>query len=440
VEANHAVLAIILGGLFAPAQAQEASRELVGFDVSAAIDARWEENAGLQPKSEEQVDEIQTISSLAVDGRVEGAWAEFSTDYRLEDRRYSEFSEEDERILLGQSELIVGPQHRRYYAQISHSSREISVDPLREDLLSNRDNRVTSSVALFGSLEPGRGNFLSFWLEAADIQFDQSMENESLRHSVGVAFERGISPIYTTGLSLTYYDLQYRYIEQRDLTYSRAAAVWRAELRKLRYGFELGTNNMETEVSSTSSPSAKLDVSYQSGGQMLSVNYSQFLSDTSQGSNQGGEFDPLAEVDVDGRLDGQVDQYKSRQALLSWRHVQLCSGCTIGLRVGFSEEDYLNIKELSSREMRFGGNFSYRLNPSLSLGMTATVKDFEQTRNPLADGYQQSEVILNISFPNLMRNGNLSMYVGTLERDFDLREGYTSNFVGARFRYSLYER
>lgn len=438
MEANHVILAIILTGMFMSAQAQDASRELVGFDVSAAVDVRWEENAGLQPESEEAVDELQTISTLAANGRIEGAWAEFTTDYRFEDRRYSEFSNEDERILLGDSQLTLGPQHRRYYGQISHSSREVSLDPLVEDFPSNRDNRVVSSGALFGSVQPGRGNNLSLWLEAADIQFDRSMENESLRYSVGVSFERALSPIYTAGLALSFYDLQYRYIEQRDLTYSRAAAVWRAELRKLRYGFELGINSMETDAGSTSSPAAKLDASYRSGGQILSANYSQFLSDTSQGSNQGGDFDPLA--DVDGRLDGQVDQFKSRQLLLTWRHVQPCRGCGVGFLVGLSEEDYLNIRELSSREMRFGGDVSYRFNPHLNLSLRATARDFDQTNNPIEQGYKQSELILNLGFPNLIRNGQLNLYVGTLERDFDLREGYTSNFVGARFRYSLYER
>src|SRR5690606_34898366 len=103
------------------------------------------------------------------------------------------------------------------------------------------------------------------------------------------------SPVSYAGLTATGYELKYRNIEDSDVRYSRVAAVWRTELRRVAYGVEIGGNHVEGETDSTTSPSVAADLTYRSGAQSLIVSYNQYLSDTSQGGQETTEFDPSVE-------------------------------------------------------------------------------------------------------------------------------------------------
>jgi hypothetical protein len=430
-------LALALNGVVS-AQAQVRPGEQLGLRIGVELDVRAVENADLQPDSADNISEVQYVGRLMADGRLRGAWADFSTNYNWEHRNYSERDEEDQRILLGRSQLTLGPQHRLYYAQFSHSSQEISLDPLVEDVSTNRDNREIFTGALVGNLRPGNGNLLTLSVDATDIQFERRVENEAKRFGLGLNFNHAISPLYKLGVALSGYDLTYRYLEDSDFTYTSLALVWQAELRRLEYGIQLGTNSMETDWDKTRSPHIQLDARYLLGAQSFSATYVQFLSDTSQGSGEVAGRRPS--VGVDGRVDNEVDQFKSRQLLLAWRHTQICDGCSWSIDAGIGEEDYLNIPELSSRQMQIRTDFSYRATPNLRLGLRVSAMDFEETQDPSGLGFRQADVLFTTSFPNLIRNGELNVYVGATQRDFDSREGYDSSYIGARFRYGLYER
>lgn len=411
--------------------------ELVGLEIRAGVDVRSVDNADLQPSGEDNIRETQTVTSLSANGQLVGAWSEFNTNYRLEDRRHSKLSEEDERQILGDSSLIFGPQHRRYYLQLSHSSREVSIDPLAVDLQSNRDNREIFSGSLHGSVTPGRGNTLSLWAGATDIQFDVSRENEAKRYSAGLAFDHAVSPVSYAGLTATGYELKYRNIEDSDVRYSRVAAVWRTELRRVAYGVEIGGNHVEGETDSTTSPSVAADLTYRSGAQSLIVSYNQYLSDTSQGGQETTEFDPS--VEVDGRLDGVIDQFRLQQFSLTWSHTQVCSGCSVQLDFNIDRETYVSFAELDSREIRTGARFDYRASPSVTLSLRGEYGDFEEVNEEPPTGYNQTLVDFSVKFPRIIRDGQLDLFVGKVKRDFKSANDYTYNYVGAEFTYLLYD-
>ena len=402
--------------------------------------SRQRAQAGDQPDGEEQVSEIQTITSLSANGRLEGSWAEFVTDYSVEDRRYSEFEDEDDRLILGDSVLTLGPQHRRYYLQLSHSSREVSIDPLAADRPANRDNRVFLSGVLYGSLNPGDGNTLGFWGGLTEIQFDESPENEATRYNVGTMFERTVSPVSSAGISATGYELEYQNLEGSDLTYARLAAIWRTELRRLSYGFEIGGNRIETDVDTNTSPSFALDLAYRSGPQSMTLSFNQYLSDTSQGAQATSEAAPITSVEVDGRLAGVVDQFKLQQFAFSWTHAQVCTGCELRFNAGADQESYITFSEFDSRELNAGLMFSYRATAAITLALRGDYRSFEEVNTEPSNGYDQTLTDFIISFPRIIRDGQLDLLVGREQRDFDLGEGYESSYAGIRFRYRFYER
>ncbi len=433
-------LVALSGAALSQAALAQRQDDMVGLNIDGAIDVRSVENAGLQPDGEEQVSETQTITSLSANGRVEGSWAEFVTDYSVEDRRYSEFDDEDERLILGDSVLTLGPQHRRYYLQLSHSSREVSIDPLAADRPANRDNRVFLSGVLYGSLNPGDGNTLGFWTGVTEIQFDESSVNEGTRYNVGTMFERSVSPVSRAGISATGYELKYRYLEDSDLTYTRLAATWRTELRRLSYGFEIGSNRIETDTDTNTSPSFALDLGYISGPQSVTLSFNQYLSDTSQGAQATSEAAPITNVEVDGRLAGIVDQFKLQQFAFSWAHTQVCAGCELRFNAGADQESYITFPEFDSRELNAGLMFSYRATAAVILALRGDYRSFEEVNTEPSGGYDQTLTDFIVSFPRIIRDGQLDLLVGREKRDFDLGEGYESNYAGIRFRYRFYQR
>lgn len=433
-------LVALSGAALSQVALAQRQNDMVGLNIDGAIDVRSVENAGLQPDGEEQVSEIQTITSLSANGRVEGSWADFVTDYSVEDRRYSEFDDENERLILGDSVLTLGPQHRRYYLQLSHSSREISIDPLAADRPANRDNRVFLSGVLYGSVTPGDGNTLGFWTGITEIQFDESLVNEGTRYNVGAHFERAVSPVSRAGISATGYELKYRYLEDSDLTYARLAATWRTELRRLSYGFEVGGNRIETDADTNTSPSFALDLAYRSGPQSVTVSFNQYLSDTSQGAQATSEATPITNVEVDGRLAGVVDQFKLQQFAFSWAHTQVCSGCELRFNAGADQESYVTFPEFDSRELNAGLIFSYRATAAVTLALRGDYRSFEEVNTEPNGGYDQTLTDFIVSFPRILRDGQLDLLVGKEQRDFDSGEGYDSSYAGIRFRYRFYER
>jgi hypothetical protein len=438
VKVIHKVMVLALWSA-TTAQAQVGTGEQLGLQLDGAVGVRSVENAGLQPKSADRISEIQTTTSLRAEGRLQGSWAEFLTNYRLEDRRYSEFEEDDERLILGDSVLTLGPQRRHYYFQLSHSSREVSIDPLAADRPTNRDNRVFISGVLYGSITPGQGNNLGAWVSATDIQFDERIENEARRYNVGVVLAREISPISQAGLSATGYDLEYQNLDRGDLRYARVAATWRTELRRLSYGAEIGSNRMETDSYSYSSPSVVADLAYISGPQSVKVSYNQFLSDTSQGAQSSSQVTPITDVEVDGRLSGVIDQYKLQQLAFSWGHAQICSACTLNVALGMDQEKYVSFREFDSRELTARLRFGYRASPAVTLSLQGGYRDFEEINIESSNGYQQTSLDFAINFPRLIRNGQVSLLVGGLKRDLDAGEGYETTYVGFRFNYRFYD-
>lgn len=431
---------LVLGGgtISQPAVAQSQG-DPIGLSLDGAVEARAVANAGLQSESADQVSEVQTTTSFDVKGRLQGGWAEFLTNYRAEDRRFSEFKEDDELLILGDSALTLGPQRRQYYFQLSHSSREVSLDPLAADRPGNRDNRVFFTGLLYGSITPGRGNSLGMWASATDIQFDASVLNEARRYSAGALFEREVSALSRIGVSVSGYELEYRNVEGNDVQYSRVAASWRTELRRLSYGAEIGNNRIETEVHSVSSPSVVGDLSYVAGPQSVRMSYNQFLSDTSQGAQTSTDVMSITDIEVNGRLSGVIDQYKLQRFSFAWRHAQLCISCTFELTLGMDQELYMSFQELDSRELYSRMQFRYRVSSAVIMSLQADYRDLEETNVEPSRGYTQTALGFSVGFPRLIRNGQLDLLLGGLKRNSEIDDDYESTYVGLRFRYRFYE-
>lgn len=428
----------LLLGSAAYIQAQEPE----SFRVSAAVDARRVSNANLRAdvdadEGEGGVSELQTIASLLMLGRLQGRIADFQTDYSFQSRRYSEYPDRNEQLLLGQSNLLLGTADRQHYAEFSHSSREFLVDPTESDLPENRDSRTIISAGGYTSMRLGQPNRLSFRASVSDFQFDQTTENEAVRGSIGAGFMRNVRPLHQAGIDVMGYHLDYREESEEDLDYAQVTLVWQAVAKWAKYSVEVGYNTMERAGETISSPLVRLDWDYQKAGQGLTLNVSQRLSDTTQGS--GNEADIGAVVGVDGRVD-EIDQFKATDFGLLWSHSNPCSRCTLSAGLELQEEKYYNYPEFSSREFGLRLDAGYRISRTMTLEFRSASRYFFAYQEPDSNDYRASRINLALTFPEVVRDGAAAVFVGVEERDYEIGPGYTSGFIGASFEYVLVSR
>lgn len=408
------------------------------FRISTELDMRRVDNANLQADSADAVSELQTEASLLMSGRLQGRIADFKTDYAFNSRHYSEFSSRDEQLLLGESSLVLGPEHRRHYLLLSHSSNEILLDPAESDLPENRENRTVLHLGGFTSLRLGSPNRLSLQAGATEIQFDEVTQNEASRLSLAANFVRLVSPLHQMGVNVAGYHLDYRDETESDLDYAQVALSWQGKLQYTQYSIEFGYNTMEQEETGerVDTPLLNLQWSYRAASQGVVFSAAQRLSDTSQGAGSADGFD--TPVGVDGRVD-RVDQFKLTDLGVAWRHDRPCDRCSVDVELRVQEEDYYTFTELSSREIDFGLRAGYRLTAAVTLEFATVLGDFSALEQEEGD-YTRTRVSLAAVFPKAVRNGAISVFAGVNKREYEVQEGYSSAYIGASFKYVLLSR
>lgn len=427
------VVPLFLGGAaYGQVQGQES------FRVSAKADARVVSNANLRAGAEtdEGISELQTELGLLMLGRLQGRIADFQTDYSLVSRRYSEFPDRNEQQLLGESSLVVGTGDRQHYGRFSHSSREFLIDPGERDLPENRDSRTILSAAGYTSIRLGQPNALSLEVGASDFQFDQHTENEATRVSLGAGITRNVSPLSQVGVNLMGYHLNYHESDQ-DLEYRQVGVLWETALKWAEYSVEVGYNAMRRTGDVINSPLFRVNWVYQRAAQGFALSAAHILSDTTQGGGTSGDFDSA--VGVDGRVQ-EIDQFKRTDIDFSWRHANPCDRCTVAVALGVQEESYFNFPEYSSREFDLGLRAGYQFSRAVALEFNLTARYFFAYRVEDSNDYRATRVNWALTFPELVRDGVFSVFVGAEERDYDIGAGYTSGFIGARFAYVLLSR
>lgn len=404
--------------------------------VSALLDLRSVDNAARRADAEEDVTELQTRANLLAVGQLSGRLYDFETDYSLQTRRYSEFSDRNEQQLLGSSDLLFGTSNRRHYLQLSHSSRDFLLDPEGVDVPQNRDNRTIISAGGYTSTYLGRPNTLSFEASVSDIRFSENVDNEALRVSAGSTLSRRIKPNHTLGIQLMGYQLDYTNTDE-ELTYRQVALLWEGALQRSEFTLELGYNAMEREEETTTSPLVRLDWAYQTAAQRFVLSAGHWLSDTSQGGGLDVVAAPTA--GVDGRVQ-VVDQFERTDLALRWSHASPCPSCTVAAALSVQTEDYIQFPEFSSREVNVELQGGYQLNPSLILRLRSVVGSFTEPEDETSNDYIQTVIDAGAAFPDLVRDGMLEVFVGVESRDFDRGNGFTSGFIGASFEYVLFDR
>lgn len=421
-----------LGAAQVSAQAQEET-----FRLNALADIRFVENADMRPSSAEGIDQWEWRGGLSARGQLSNDWARWVTDYELQDRRYSEQEGFDDQVLLGRSTLQLGQETQRLYGVLSHSTRELLLDPAEGEARRNIDQRTITDAAVYGSLEPGAGNRVSAWLSASDIRYGDTDVNDAQRYGGGVSYTRLLSPLSNISGSISGYNLDYQALDT-EMIYTRAALSWQTQLRYLSYELEGGYNQARSEGRTFSSPFVNITLDYERASQGWRFSARQWVSDTSQGR---GEFDieTVAPDRQAGRL-GVIDQLLRQELMLAWRHDNPCIGCRLIWSVGVESEEFREFDQFDNREWFSRIDFTYIANRHVTLGSGGRFRYYDLTDRFTEGDYVDYRLELRAIFTSLMTHGQLEWYAGSIWREYEARDGYTSAYTGVTLRYQLYSR
>ena len=404
-------------------------------------DVRYVTNGGQSPSSEDQFDEIQWRGALDVNAAINRDLWFFVSDYTFLDRRFSEQGNQDGQVVLGRSALQVGKSNKPLFFNLEHSSQEMSLRPGLPDVPNNRDRRTILTAGLNSTLRMVQGNYLHLWAEYTDISLRYDFRNEAEKTGAGIDYTRLVSTLYQAGVSLSAYRLDYQYVPE-DFDNQRAYVWWKANLRRLDYSVQFGIDRINLDAgTSEQTPYVDLNASYDGGAQVWGAGFTQFLTDTSQGSLNNEFFN--SDVGQDG-VKREVDQFERRELEVSWLHRRPCRGCSARFSVGLETESYLQLTQFDSEEAFTRFSFDYQMSRLLDVDVFASYNRIgfpnQNSENAVFSDFNQFRAELGLSF-NVLRAGALRTYIGNISRDYDSgsRDGFSSQYIGLTFSYDLYQ-
>ena len=404
------------------------------FVVTTGADLEVVDNPTNESSDELKIKENQTTASVVLDGELIGRYARFTSDASYEVRRYSKQKGQNHDLFLGSAELELGEEEGRVFGRVAHSAEEQLILLSLGDTPDNLDRRRITSATLGARLGQRGANRFSVYANLAEMRLDTTAVNDSSRAGGGILYSRRVSPLSTFGVELSGYTLDYINTDDPSFDYRRASLSWNTELRKLNYAIQVGQNSIGSE-DNDSAPYYDLSFEYDNSVHQVSMLFRQWLTDTSQGSENGD----LGNVSgPDGRL-GVNDQYKRRDASIEWRFSSLCARCSTTLGVGAEREDYRRETQLDSQESFAKAQFAYKARRTLSVDFSYEYRDVSFLLDE--DDYDQISARANLVWSEVFKHGRLMFYMERKERKAaELSGSYDQGIVGVSFDYQLYRR
>ncbi|BCD98063.1 hypothetical protein [Marinagarivorans cellulosilyticus] len=404
------------------------------FVVTAELDIEAVDNPTNESENELKIKENQSTASVVLDGELIGRYARFISDASYEVRRYSKQKDQNHDLFLGSAELELGEDGGRVFGRVAHSAQEQLILLSLGDTPDNLDRRRITSATLGARLGRRGANRFTVYANLAEMRLDTTTENDSSRAGGGLSYSRQVSPLSTFGVELSGYTLDYINTDDPSFDYRRASLSWNTELRKLNYAIQVGQNSIGSEEDD-SAPYYDLSLEYDNSVHQVSMLFRQWLTDTSQGSENGDLGDVSG---PDGRL-GVNDQYKRRDASVEWKFSSLCGRCTTALGIGAEREDYRRETQLDSQESFAQVQLSYKARRTLSVDLSYEYRDVSFLLD--TDDYDQISARAGLAWSEVFKHGRLMFYVERKERKAAALTGsYDQGFIGVSFDYQLYRR
>ena len=418
-----------------------------GFELNARLALEDVTNANRQARTQLPINEYQWRPKLAANGALSSRLSRFDMDGSYEWRRHSEQKQQNTALYLGDATLFIGTNTSRFSAELGYSAQELLIDPLQGDAPNNLDRRNIATVT--GYMHLGRPH--SQWdltIHRSNVTFDVSRLSNSKRQGGGVNYSLAVSRVSRLGIDLSGYQLEYERplkSETSSFDYARAAMSWLTKLKRLAYSLNAGHNSVGDALGETS-PFYDVTISYAGNINRFDAVFRQWITDTSQGSEntfgQGNE----GLGGIDGRVD-VIDQYKRSDAFVAWSYNAMCRRCLFVTTLGGQREDYRQFMAFDSQELYGELSLAYKRSRYSSLSVYYRYADIAFENNN--DDYNEQRLRLELSLDALMKKGRLRFYGEYSERQNDssqaqqgmaLDANFRTHLVGVAFDYLLYQR
>lgn len=332
------------------------------IEVDLAATSRFSDNA-LRTYSD-KISERQDEYSLNFSADYENSLIDLDTSYRASENRFDKASQPNRSLLEGNADLLIGKAHHPLDLLLSHSRRSVLGAPDQIDLLQNEDERQIFSAIPTGRLRITPVDNLLVRGDYTQIDFRYADVFNSERQGGYLIWQHRFSSISNLEVSAQHTEISYDALPDSDYEYQNASIAYAAELRQLSYRISLGYNVSKPQNGDDfSSPSYQVEVDYRTGFNLLSLNMSQQITDTSMGSGNRGVLDG---INLGDATTG-IDQFESRVAEVRWQNQSLCGRCSAYISVLYQKDEYRTLAEDNSQNVA-GMGFTYQLSRAASLG------------------------------------------------------------------------
>jgi hypothetical protein len=338
-------------------------------DVGVILGTEYSDNATRSPGN--GISERQDRYGLTLASDYENQLLDLDVSYSAQERRFSQDSQPRRSFLEGDLNLRLGKQHHPADLLLSHTRRSALRAPDQVDLLVNRDERDIYSVVPTLRARVTRVDHLMLQGHYSMIKYRFDETRDSDRLGASVIWQHNFSATDQMRITGTHTEVSFDQAPELDYTYQAILAAYSVELRRLAYTVELGYNETQPESNDPfSSPTFRLEASYDTGQHRFSLNARQFITDSSQA---GGNLGDPGSFGSGRDTVGDLDQLERLSADVRWDYLALCRRCDLHVNAFYRYDDYRTLEE-DTDEVGLGSGFGYQLTHRASTRLTVNVR------------------------------------------------------------------
>ena len=353
-------------------------------------------------------------------------------DYDVRRNQFSEDSQEDETTIIGTSTLDFGAETNPVGISFFHSLERILNQPEDAPLISNSQNRQTISVSPRANMRLSEGTFLTLKLTKSEIDFEDSIANDSSRTGLELNFNRLIGAGERYGIGYSFFEIDFVNNDEFSYEQQRIFGLYSVDFEKFDYLIRIGTSKTESDNVLTEDSNDlffEIEANYNFGVDQFSLTADQSRTDSSVGIGSASLQDAIISSGGSTNTQDQID----RQSIsLTYLSRSVCSLCRIRLFSDYEELDYLVDSENDQERTVISAEFNYDLTRNFRFTTIYRLDKIQYPSDQVRD-FERTTITANLLFEREV----YEVLVGYENQDqsFDnpTNEDYTANIVRLRF-------
>jgi len=398
---------------------------------SVFLNSGFSDNGAKEP--EQEIDERQDIFGLNLRGNYSNKWFLATSDYTVEEKRFSESTQEHRNTIDGSTDVLIGNKKDVFSLRLEHSRKKVLKSSDLLEVLDNIDERDILSVEPAINWSFTGTDTLHLSGSFVSVQFKESPESDLDISGFNLEWAHQSSAVTTWGLKGTSMELEFDENPSNDYDYGLASAYYQVRLRNLSYYVELGVNRATpANGEDYDHPFYNILAAYEKGSSRLEFSAMSRITDSSQGNGNGGLIDDLGLTDADRNANGQLELSRAE---IEWETTLLCERCVMKFSGGYESEIHELEKKFDKDELFLSATFQYKINRALTASLSAQSRDitFDELSN--SDDHTLQRLRLSFTY-QYSPSVDLGLYVETEERKSDdLLKEYEEGVAGVRLRY-----